>query len=141
MANIVRFDPFRDMDRLMQSMWSNDWPRGLATTFATPLVDMYEEDGRLVVETHVGGLGEKDVDVQVDRGALVIKGERNEAEENKKKRNYMHRESSTTIYRRIMLPKDADTDKISANLSDGVLRIEIPIHAKPAPKKISIKKK
>lgn len=139
MTHLVRWDPFKEMDQTMQSFWNNWAGIPNNSSVATPVLDMFEEDGKLVIHSHLGGLTENEVDVHVDRGFLVIKGERHESDEQKNKRNYMHRESSTTVYRRIALPKDADSDNISAHLNDGILRVEIPMHEKPEPKKISIK--
>lgn len=72
-----------------------------------------------------------------ENGALVISAERHEKEEDKGKQ-YVVRESSSSFYRRIALPKEADAEKIEAHLDDGVLRVRVPLTPLPEPKKISI---
>jgi len=51
------------------------------------------------------------------------------------------RESSSSFYRRIALPKRADADKIEAHLDDGVLKVSVPLTPLPEPKKIAISSK
>lgn len=139
MVNIVRWDPFREMDQMFNQM--NQLISGTSSTLVSaPVTDVFEEDGKLVVQSHLGGLNDKDINVTIDRGALVISGEHEEKEEHGK-RNYMLRESSVSMYRRIMLPKDADTENIQAHMDNGVLRVEIPMLEKPEPKKIDIQKR
>jgi HSP20 family protein len=138
MANMALWDPFSEMDRAVREM-NKTW--GSGATLAAPVTDIFEENGKMVVHVHISGLTEDEVDVHVDHGMLVIKGERSESDEQKGKRIYMMRESSSSVMRRIALPKDVDSDNISAHLADGILRVEIPILAKSEPKKITVKKK
>jgi HSP20 family protein len=137
MANVALWDPFHEMDKVVKEM--SNW--GSSTAIAVPVTDVFVEDSKMIVHAHIAGLTEDEVDVSTDNGTLVIKGERSESSEQKGKRSYMMRESSVSVMRRIGLPKDADTDHITAHLNDGILRIEVPITEKPQPKKITIKKK
>ena len=94
----------------------------------------------LVVEAHLPNFEQKDVNIEVENGALVISAERHEKEEDKGKQ-YVVRESSSSFYRRIALPKRADADKIEAHLNDGVLKVSVPLTPLPEPKKIAISAK
>ena len=91
----------------------------------------------LVVEAHLPQFEEKDITVDIDQGALVIQAERHEKTEETKKK-YVMRESSSSFYRRIALPEQADDDKIDARFSQGVLKVTVPFKELPAPKKIAI---
>lgn len=140
MTQLVPFDPFADLQALQRSVFGDDWlvptkRMQLATT------DVYtQDDKQLVVEVHLPNFVEKDVDVHVDGGALVISAEKHEEEKDKSKK-YVVRESSSSFYRRIQLPKIADVDKIAGDMKDGVLTVTVPFKELPAPKKIAIKKK
>ena len=79
---------------------------------------------------------EKDISVDIDEGALVIQAERHEKTEDKKK--YVVRESSSSYYRRIALPDQADEGKIDAHFAKGVLTVTVPFKELPTPKKIAI---
>ncbi|QQS18624.1 Hsp20/alpha crystallin family protein [Candidatus Saccharibacteria bacterium] len=106
-----------------------------------PTTDVYtEDDKQLVVEAHLPNFEDKDVDVHVDGNALVISAEKHEQEKDKSKK-YVVRESSSSFYRRLQLPKVADVDKITGDMKDGVLKVIVPFKELPAPKKIAIKKK
>ena len=56
---------------------------------------------------------------------------KNEKKEEKKEEHYLRREFSYSSYSQsYALPEDANHEKISAEVSDGVLKIEIPKVAK-----------
>ena len=140
MANLVPFDPFSELQALQRSFFGDDWLMPTRNVHM-PTTDVYtEDDKRLVVEAHLPNFDDKDVDVHVDGGALVISAERHEQEKDKTKK-YVVRESSSSFYRRIQLPKAADIDHIDGDMKDGVLKVVVPFKELPAPKKIAIKKK
>ena len=113
----------------------------MKTLAALPTTDVYTNDDKeLVVEAHMPNFSEKDVDVHVENGYLVVRAEKHEKEEDKKKK-YVVRESSSSFYRRVMLPKHADQDKIDAEMKDGVLKVMVPFKELPEPKKISVRSK
>lgn len=140
MTNLVPFDPFSELQALQRNFFGDDW---LTPTrhVHMPTTDVYtEDDKQLIIEAHLPNFDEKDVDVHVDGGALVISAEKHEQEKDKSKK-YVVRESSSSFYRRIQLPKSADVDKIDGDIKDGVLKVVVPFKELPAPKKIAIKKK
>ena len=136
MANLVRFDPFAELEDLRKQFFGEDW----FTPFkgvSLPTTDVYEKDKQLVVEAHLPNFEDKDVDVHVENGTLIIQAQRHEREEDKDKK-FVVRESASSLYRRILLPERADADKIEAHLEDGVLKVTVPLQALPEPKKIAI---
>lgn len=140
MSNLVRFDPFAEMRALQKQFFGDDWFTPIKTS-GVPTTDVYTNgDKEMVVEAHLPNFEEKDVDIHVDNGALVIQAERHEKEEDKEKK-YVVRESSSSFYRRITLPERANADGIRAHLEEGVLKVTVPFRELPAPKKIAISKK
>ncbi len=145
MTQLTRFDPFEEMRALQKQFFGDDWmssPLQLKGV-QIPTTDVYtEDDKQMVVEAHLPNFEEKDIDVSVDKGALVIRAEKHEKDEEKKKnKRYVVRESSSSFYRRIALPEHANEDAIDAHMRDGVLKVEVPFKALPEPKKISVKTK
>ena len=143
MNKLTRFDPFEEMRALQRQFFGDDWGSGLLASAANiaPATDVYvNDDKEMIVEAHLPNFEEKDVDISVDKGALVINAEKHEKEEDKKKK-YVVRESSSSFYKRIMLPEHADEDKVGAHLENGVLTVTVPFKELPKPKKIDIKKK
>lgn len=135
--NLVRFDPFAELSDL-QKRFFEDGFFAPAQGARRPTTDIYtEDDNTLTVEAHLPQFSEKDITVDVDQGALVIQAERRERTEDEKKK-YVVRESSSSFYRRVALPEQADVGKIKAAFSNGVLTVTIPFAELPTPRKIAI---
>jgi len=136
---IVRWDPFGELNSLhdqMNSLFNQAF--GSSTQQLLPVTDVYSEDDKhMVIEVHLPNFDEKEVDVDVQDGALVIAAQHAEKEEDKK-RQYLVRESSTSFYRRVALPKQADQDHIKAHFAKGVLKVTVPFKELPKPKKVAI---
>ena len=139
MSNLVKWDPFVELSALQRQFFGDDWMSPLKGV-NIPTTDVFTKDNNLVVEAHLPNFEQKDVNIEIENGALVIKAERHEKEEDKGKQ-YVVRESSSSFYRRIALPKRADADKIEAHLDDGVLKVSVPLAPLPEPKKIAISSK
>jgi HSP20 family protein len=136
MNNLVRFDPFAEIDALQKQLFGGNWlapgkPSGVPTT------DVYVDKDQLVVEAHLPNYTEEDINVEVENGFLVLQAERHEKEEDKAKK-YVVRESSMSFYRRIQLPERANTDQIDAHLDEGVLKVSVPLTPLPEPKKVKV---
>ncbi|MBW3568555.1 Hsp20/alpha crystallin family protein [Candidatus Parcubacteria bacterium] len=141
MSNLVRSDPFEEMRALQKQFFGDDLFASPFKGLTVPTTDVYtDDDKQLTVEAHLPNFSEKDVDVHIDKGALVISAEKREKEEDKKKK-YVVRESSSSFYRRIALPERADENNISADMKEGVLKVVVPFKKLPEPKKIAVKSK
>lgn len=115
-------------------------PSRLAALMPAPAVEMTETDKAYKVTVEVPGIPADKIEVEAEKGLLVIKGEKNEERE-EKERDYTRSERSYGAFeRRIRLPADAELDEIRAKASDGVLKITIPRNkaAVPARRKIAI---
>lgn len=138
MPDIVRFDPFAELQALQKQFFGEDWFDALPARSQLVATDVYtENDKQLVVEAHLPQFNEKDVNVDIENGVLQIQAQKHEKEEDKN-RKYVVRESSSSFYRRIRLPKQADTDNVKAHMDKGVLKVTVPFKELPAPKKIAI---
>lgn len=136
MSHLVKWDPFSELTALQKQFFGDDWMSPLKGV-NIPTTDVYTKDNNLVVEAHLPNFEQKDINVHIDEGSLIVSAERHEKDEDKGKQ-YVVRESSSSFYRRIALPKRADADKIKASLDDGVLHVTVPLTPLPEPKKISI---
>lgn len=139
MSNLTKWDPFAELSALQKQFFGDDWMSPLKGV-NIPTTDVYTKNNNLVVEAHLPNFEQDDINVQIDDGSLIISAERHEKEEDKSK-NYVVRESSSSFYRRVALPKRANADKINAQLDDGVLKVEVPLTPLPEPKKIAIASK
>lgn len=138
---IVRWDPFAGLTNMHSQLddMFNSFFSSVPNTQAMSVMDVYTEDDKtLVAEVQAPGFSKDDVEVNIHNGMLEIKGEKHEKEEDKKKRNYMVRESHASFYRSVALPKTAEADKVDAHFENGVLKVRIPLKELPAPKKVAI---
>lgn len=139
MANLIKFDPFAELNALQRQFFGDDWLTPIKGG-TIPTTDVYTKGGKeLIVEAHLPNFNQEDIDVHVDDSgnALVIQAEKHEREEDKEKK-YVVRESSNSFYRRITLPERADGDSVEARLDGGVLKVTVPLKPLPEPKKVAI---
>ena len=81
------------------------------------------------LEFAVPGLKKEELNLQVDADGVMSISMVHKNEENKedKKRNYIRREFSYQEFNQsYILPDDADREKISAKVENGVLTIDVP---------------
>jgi HSP20 family protein len=139
MANLVRWDPFAELTALQKQFFGDDFMSSFKGV-NIPTTDVYTKDNELVIEAHLPKFKQEDINIQVENGALIISAERHEKDEDKSKK-YLVRESSSSFYRRVMLPERSNADAIEAHLDDGMLKVQVPLTPLPEPKKIAISAK
>ena len=119
------------------SNWLNSWfddnlldtdlmPRVNATA---PAVNVKESATEYTMEVAAPGLKKEMVKMNIDKdGYLNVSIEhKDEKKENKKYEHYLRREFSYSNYSQsYALPEDANQEKITAEVNNGVLKIEIP---------------
>ena len=149
MADIMRWDPFREiaelreaMDRLFDRGFARPW-RLLTWDTGEGFfpVDLYETDDEVVVKASLPGLKPEDVHISVSGDALTIKGETQEEEEEKGP-NYYRQERRHGVFQRVLtLPVRVDADKAEATFENGVLNLHLPKAPELRPKTIEVKPK
>jgi HSP20 family protein len=155
-AQVRRWDPLAILDDLqedMARMWNRPvgmWPmmrplRRLGQMqggmMLAPRVDAFEKDGNLIVKAELPGVKKEDVQVELEDGNLVIRGECRAESEVKDEDFYRLERSTGTFFRRLPLPFDVQPDQIEANMVDGVLEVRMPkpIEQQSEPKRIAVK--
>jgi len=102
----------------------------------TPAVDIRSKDNEIVFSVDVPGVKREELDVTLERGVLTIKGARKlEADQNDKMSLGRAYGEFTLSY---ALPDSVDGERLSAELTDGVLTVRVPKHPKAQPRKIEI---
>jgi HSP20 family protein len=146
---IVRWEPFRDLVSLQERMnrlfdesfrginrtsGEEDWVGGAWA----PAVDIYEQNGNIVLKAELPGIDPKDVDVKVENNILTLRGERKLDNEVKRENYHRVERAYGTFTRSFTLPNVVDTEKIKAEYKDGLLRMTLPKKDEARPKQISI---
>jgi HSP20 family protein len=145
---ITRFDPFRElnlwqdrMNRLFQDPWAQGLARneeGMPSASFVPPVDIYEDEGSIVVKAEVPGIDPKDIDVRVENNTLTIRGERKLEKEEKEENFHRVERRYGSFYRAFTLPNTVEGDKCEANYDNGVLEVRLAKRAEAKPKQIKV---
>lgn len=118
----------REMNRLFDDVFRDFGGQSLGLTRNAmsnwPSVEITESGGELRVTAEMSGLDEKDVEVLMDDGVLVLRGEKR-AEHEDKDRRFSERFYGK-FERRIPLGRDIDQDKIEAQFRNGLLTVTLP---------------
>jgi len=96
---------------------------------------MWDDDDQIHIEAELPGLAESDVEVTIHNRTLYLRGER-KAEEG---RRYLINARAFGRFEQVLtLPEAVDSDKVQANMKDGILRIDLPKSPEAKPRKIAI---
>ena len=127
---LMRFDPFRDLDRLFEAASANTGPR-------TVPMNAVRRGDRLVVSFDLPGVRSEDIDLTVERNQLTVTAER--AVDRQEGEEWLVAERPTGRFsRQLLLGDNLDTDHIEAAVHDGVLEIVIPVAEQAKPRKVTI---
>lgn len=122
-----------DMEEMVERTLGRRWPfgRSLPQIVDTsvgwaPRVDMYEEGDQIVVKAELPGISKDEVEVTLEAGDLVIKGERKAEQEVNEDRYYRMERAVGKFYRRVPMPEGVAPSDISATFKGGVLEVRAP---------------
>src|SRR6478609_11607684 len=131
----MRFDPFRDLDRLTEQMLGV--PAGSARAPRFMPMDLYRSGDHYVLHADLPGVDPGSVDVNVENGNLTVRAERSGRTEESVE--WITSERFTGSYmRQLALGEGIDTDRIHATYNNGVLTVTIPVAEKAQPRRIDI---
>jgi HSP20 family protein len=144
-----------EIDRLFADLDGSSWSRPFRHSLfdirpywlresnwtSVPAVDITETQNCYEVTAELPGLDEKDIEVSVSNSCLIIKGEKQQEVEEKKKDYYVHEREFGSFERSFGLPESIDADKIEAIFKKGVLTVILPktAEAQKSERKITVK--
>ncbi|MEU7697084.1 Hsp20/alpha crystallin family protein [Streptomyces sp. NPDC039028] len=132
---LMRTDPFREMDRIVQQL------SGTSGTWSKPSVmpmDAYREGDVYVIAFDLPGVSPEAVDIDVERNMLTVKAERRPVAQADSVKMELSERPLGVFSRQLMLADTLDTERIEATYEAGVLTLRIPIAERAKPRKISI---
>lgn len=106
-----------------------------------PSIRLHEGPDALRVEALVPGVDPKTLNLSVVRRTLTLAGEKRplHADSDAEPKVFHRKERSEGRFeRRFTLPMEVDTDKVSAEYADGVLRVTLPKLGRDTAKPINI---
>jgi HSP20 family protein len=146
MANIVRWDPFREMvtlreamDSLFENAMITPLTGGQQTMGGNLPLDVTENEDNFVVKASVPGIDPNDLDITVNADVLTIKGEMKAEQEKQGERYHLRERRWGSFARSISLPAPVKADAVEADYHNGVLTLTLPKTEEVKPKRITIK--
>ena len=107
-----------------------------AQPVVAPPVNIIETKDGYTLEAEIPGVSKDGVEITVEENQLTILGRRTGTGS---KAQVLYRESAGADYRRVFeLDPAVDAAKITANVEQGVLTIQLPFSERVKPRKISI---
>ncbi len=104
----------------------------------SPSVDIKETKGQYLLAVDLPGIAAEDIDITMDEGILILKGERKQESEEELDGFHRRERICGRFYRQFSLPETADVSLVEAKSSNGVLEIVIPKQEKVQPQKITV---
>lgn len=102
-----------------------------------PAVDIFESEAEITLLADMPGVTSDQVAIDLHEGQLTITGK--VGTQGSDKETYLLREYETgSFHRQFTLSDRIDQSKISAAMTDGVLRLILPKAEKPKPRKIEV---
>jgi HSP20 family protein len=140
--NIVRIDPFNMLNRsFFRPILDEDWAN-LPEMRMTEGLDVFETDTEIIVKAAVPGIEPEKVRVNFEDGVLHISAKEQEKEEEKKKKKTVYRRERVTSFDYVCtLPRPINSEKLSAEVENGILVVKAPIAATSKSKAIPVRTK
>src|SRR4029453_13234576 len=137
--SVLRFDPFRDFDRLVAEQMA-----GLRGAPRSVAMDAYRRGDQFLIHLDLPGVDPDAIELTVEQNVLTIKAERRfEPEEGDEL--VISERPQGTFTRQLLLgdspaPDRLDTDRLEADYDQGVLTLRIPVAEAAKPRRVEITK-
>jgi HSP20 family protein len=147
MNALTKWNPLRELEEIqsrLSSLFGRTPLRGLGEETMTvsewtPLVDITEDEKEYLIKAELPEVKKEDVKVTVENGTLSITGERKVEKEEKGKKYHRVERAYGSFMRSFTLPEGTTGDKVSAEFTDGVLKVHLPKSEEAKPKSIDVK--
>lgn len=149
MANLTRWDPFKELDELQGRLSTlfgrapvrKDGEREEQMTLVdwAPLVDVVETDKEYLIKAELPEVKKEEVKVTVQDDVLTISGERTREKEEKGKKFHRIERAYGSFSRSFTLPEDADPANVTADFKNGVLSVHLAKSERAKPKSVDVK--
>ena len=89
--------------------------------------DIYEKEGKYILEMHVPGFKKEDINMELENGYLKVSAEKTLDSDEKENKKYVRRERhSFTKCERSFYVGDVSEEDIKAKFKNGILEISVP---------------
>jgi HSP20 family protein len=135
--NLVRADPFGDMDDLFKGFFMRPVFEGQPQIQIK--IDVKEDDNAYTVHADIPGVKKEDIQVSIEGNQVSVSAETKVEKEEKKGEKVLRSERYVgKVARSFTLPHEVDDAQAQAKYSDGVLELTLPKKAATSAKKLAI---
>jgi HSP20 family protein len=127
---LMRFDPFRELDRLTDQVWRN----GRSPVMP---IDAYRQGDEFIVDFDLPGVDPASIDLTIERNVLTVSAERKWERQDGVDVVAAERPQGT-FSRQLFLGDSLDTGRIDADYTNGVLTVRLPVAEQAKPRKVEI---
>lgn len=128
---LMRYDPFRELDRLAQLAWGGPaWPAAMP-------MDAYRHGDRFVVEVDLPGVDPGSIDLTVEQNVLTVSAERR-ADLGEDAEVIVTERPRGSFKRELFLGEGLDTENLDARYDAGVLTVTVPVAEQARPRRIQV---
>jgi HSP20 family protein len=139
---LLSLDPAQGLMRLQEELdrffGKPPYELGLVGPNVFPPINVFTDKDGLVVQAEVPGVKAEQIQLQIEPGRLAISGERTLGETDQKVSFHRRERRYGKFSRTIQLPTDIDTERVKAELRNGLLTIRVPKLASAQPRQIEV---
>ena len=125
---LMRFDPFRELDRLTQAFGGR--------TAVMPM-DAYRQGEQFIVHFDLPGVDPSSIDLTVEKNVLTVSAQR-QWQRGDDHQVLVSERPQGSFSRQLFLGESLNADGIQASYENGVLTLTIPVAEQAKPRKVEI---
>jgi HSP20 family protein len=127
---LMRFEPFRELDRITQEVLSERRARSIP-------VDAYRRGNELTIHLDLPGVDPRFIEVTVEKDVLTVRATRAWVQADGDQIQMTER-AHGDFSRQLFLGESLERDHITANYDNGVLTLTIPVAEEAKPRQVEI---
>jgi HSP20 family protein len=131
---VMRFDPFRELDRLNQELWGSQSQRRAS---GMPM-DAYRQGDTFFIHFDLPGVDPASIDLTVEKNVLTVRAERRLDWGGEGTEVLVAERQQGSYSRQLFLGETLDPDHIQANYEQGVLTLTIPVAEAAKPRRVQV---
>lgn len=134
--SLIRWQPWQEMETARRQLdqlfeeWAPIAREGLTSTLAggtrVPAIELATTETDVILKVEIPGISAKDLDVQVGREAVSIRGEYQSETKEETEQIYRSEFRYGSFHRVIPLPLEIKNEEAKAEFKDGVLTLTLP---------------
>ncbi|MDM8525485.1 Hsp20/alpha crystallin family protein [Desulfococcaceae bacterium HSG8] len=125
-----------DTDRLFGNFFTGEF---FPKRSVFPLVNLYEDDKNVYLTAELPGIETKDIDISVEKDSIQLKGERKIVSEGENICYHCRERERGRFSKKVGLQAHIDTDNVTAEMNNGVLKVTMPKSEDARPRKIEVR--